>query len=79
MTTLTLELPSDLDPARVRLGLAVLLYQEGAISLGYGAEVAALSLHDFVNELAQREVPVIDYPAEELDDELAHLDGLGEE
>ena len=76
MSTLTLDLPLGLDPDRARLLLAVRAFEEGDVSLGYAAEMAGYSLRTFVELLGKRGIPVVDYPASELDDELAAFDRL---
>ena len=74
MSTLTVELPLSLDPERARLLLAVRLFEEGDVSLGYAAEMAGYSVRTFVELLGKRGIPVVDYPASDLDDELAAFD-----
>ncbi|WP_420454987.1 UPF0175 family protein [Rubrivirga sp.] len=76
MSTLTVELPPDLSPERARLLLAVQLFEDGEVSLGYAAGMAGLSLVSFVEILARRGIPVIDYDPEDLEAELVHLDRL---
>ncbi len=77
MHTLTVELPMSVRPDRARLLLAVRLFEEGEVSLGYAAEMAGTSLATFAERLAQRGIPVIDYPADDLDGELDTLSRLG--
>ena len=76
MSTLTVELPPDLSPERARLLLAVQLYEDGEVSLGYAAEMAGCSVGAFAERLGQRGVPVVDYPADDLDAEEGLLDRL---
>ena len=49
---------------------AVALFQEGAVSLPQAAKVAGVCLEDFLDVLRAAGVPAVDYPAEELDDEM---------
>ena len=79
MSTLSVELPLGLDPERARLLLAVRLFEEGEVSLGYAAEMAGYSLGTFVELLAKRGIAVVDYPEGELDDELDAFDRLGDQ
>ena len=78
MSTLTVELPQDLSPERARFLLAVQLYEDGEVSLGYAAELTGTSVGAFAEALGRRGVPVIDYPTEDLDGEVAVLDRLSQ-
>lgn len=55
----------------VGFSLAVELYRSGVITAGRGALLAGMGLGEFLEELSALEVPVADYSAEELADELA--------
>jgi predicted HTH domain antitoxin len=73
---LTLPLgPAGTDDAE-RLNLAVSLYEHELISLGLAAKVAGLSYSRMVDELGQRQVPVVRYGTEDLDRELAYVRNL---
>lgn len=76
MQTLTVNLPLTLDPERARLLLAIRLFEEGDVSLGYAAEMSGYSLRTFTELLGKRGIAVIDYPENELDEEMAVLDRL---
>lgn len=76
MSTLTVDLPRSLTPERARLLLAVHLFEEGEVSLGYAAEMAGTSVRSFIQLLGERGVSVVDYPEEELDQELDVLSGF---
>jgi prevent-host-death family protein len=54
----------------VQRALAVKLFEEGGITLSQAAKVAGLCLEDFLDVLKVAGVPAVDYPAEELDDEM---------
>ena len=78
MSTLTVELPPDLSPERARLLLAVQLFREDEVSLGYAAEMAGCSVGTFAEALSRYRVAVIDYSADDLDaesDALSRLSG----
>jgi predicted HTH domain antitoxin len=47
------------------------------LSAGKAARFAGQDRFSFLQQLADAGVPVVDYPAEELDQELAALDALG--
>ncbi|MGE0666802.1 MAG: type II toxin-antitoxin system prevent-host-death family antitoxin [Sphingomonadales bacterium] len=57
----------------VGVALAVRLYAEKAVSLGKAAKLAQLPLEEFIARLGAMGVPAVDYPAEEVDEELAAL------
>ena len=79
MSTLTVELPPDLSPERARLLLAVQLFEDGEVSLEYAAGMAGASVASFAETLGRRGVPVIAYPAEDLERELRVIGRLGGE
>jgi len=80
MTTLTIELPeSVLGTLRrtpqelseeIRLAAAIDWYRRGLISQGRAAEITGLSRADFIDELAARQVEVVQVDLEGLDKEL---------
>jgi prevent-host-death family protein len=55
----------------VGVALALRLYAEKTVSLGKAAKLAQLSLEEFIARLGVMGIPAVDYPAEELDEELA--------
>jgi predicted HTH domain antitoxin len=59
--------------AIIRGDLAGRLFREGKISLEQGAESCGMNIYDFLDTLAAVGIPVINYPAEELKEELAGL------
>lgn len=60
----------------VAVALAVRLFADKTVSLGKAAKLAGLPLEDFITHLGAMGVPAVDYPAEELDAELAAIEGL---
>lgn len=61
----------------VRVALAMKLFQDGVLSLAKAARFAEQDKFRFMQQLADAGVPAVDYPAEQLDQELASLDTLG--
>jgi predicted HTH domain antitoxin len=61
---------------RSRRLLALRFYQDRTLSLGKAARLAGLSRWDFIEFLADNNVPVIDYSDEELATEFAAVDQL---
>ena len=76
MSTLTVDLPLTLAPERARLLLAIRLFEEDEVSLGYAAEMAGYSVRTFIELLGKRGITVVDYPNEDLDGELEAFERL---
>jgi predicted HTH domain antitoxin len=55
----------------VRSSYALWLYQRGRVTLAKAAELAGISLYDFMSLCKSNQVPVIDMTREELLDEIA--------
>jgi predicted HTH domain antitoxin len=58
----------------MRIAAAAKWYELGEISQGKAAEIAGLSRADFINALSRYQVSVLQYTAEELEQELANAD-----
>jgi predicted HTH domain antitoxin len=52
---------------------AVNLFRQGKLTLIQGAKFCGLNIYDFMAAVSEAGVPVIDYPVEEFDKELARL------
>lgn len=59
----------------VKLLIALELYREGRVSLGKAAEIAGLSIRDFMYELRARRIP-LSYDVEELEYDLEIIGDL---
>ena len=72
MTKLTINLPetTDLDEKEVTMLLAAKLYEQGKLSLGQAASLAGYSKRTFMELLGKYGVSVINYPADELDNDV---------
>jgi prevent-host-death family protein len=57
----------------VNVALAVALFQGHMLSMGKAAKIADMSLESFMDCLGSLGIPVIDYDADDLRDELANL------
>jgi prevent-host-death family protein len=57
----------------VNVALAAKLYADGVVTLSRAARVAGVSTEAFIEKLGLLGVPVVDYPADELDRELDRL------
>ena len=69
-TTLQVELPLSLSKDEAKLLLAVKLFEVGKVSLGQAAKMAGFSKRSFMEVLGRHNVPVINYPAEDLSREI---------
>jgi predicted HTH domain antitoxin len=74
MLTLPLGLASG--DSTERLNLAIALYECDQVSLGLAAKVAGLPYSRMIDELGQRQIPVVRYCVEDLDRELAYVRSL---
>lgn len=72
MKTLTIRLPNtaNIDDQEARMSLASKLYERGKLTLGQAAELAGCSKETFMEMLAEYNVPLINYPADELDEDI---------
>lgn len=73
-----LAVPFDeaLVQAGLRVSLAVKLVDDEVITVRQGAKMAGMTLAEFMSECSARNVPVVRYSPDELDQELATLDAL---
>ncbi len=64
----------DSDPAefgrRMKLYAALLMFQSGELSGGAAAELAEVDRITFMLECGKHGIPTVDYPPEELEDEV---------
>jgi predicted HTH domain antitoxin len=73
MNALEVQLPPDIPVEEARLLLMVKLFETGKLSLGQAAKMAGYSKPTFIELLGKLGVPVIDYPPEELEQEMNYL------
>lgn len=52
------------------------LVRRQEITSSYGAELLEMNYHDFLDLLAQAELPVVNYPPGDLKEEMARLEGV---
>lgn len=70
MNELRVELPTTISTEEARLLLTVKLFETGKISLGQAANLAGYSKGTFIELLGKMGVPVVNYPPEELEQEI---------
>ena len=73
MKTITLEIPDsiDIDEKEAKTFLAARLYEKGSLSLGQAAELAGYTKRTFMELLANYNVSVFTYFAQELEKDLS--------
>ena len=76
MKIIRLRVPENVSEVEVRLMVAIELYREGKVTLKQAAELADLCVEDFIKELSRRKVSVVNWPVEELKEELKEVDRL---
>ena len=67
---LKVELPSSLSGDEAKTFLAIKLYEVGKVSFGQAAKISGHSKRPFMEILGHYQVPVFDYPPEELRQEI---------
>ncbi len=70
---ITLPFTENLLQHGIHTALAENLYKNGVMTLGKAAKLAGLSIVDFTEHLSQAGIPVVDYPVDELADELKYF------
>jgi predicted HTH domain antitoxin len=63
----------ELLQAGVHTALAARLFQEGVLTPGRAAKLARMSLAEFLESASAQGIPVVDYDAAELEEELANF------
>lgn len=76
MKIIRLRVPENVSEVEVRLMVAIELYREEKVTLKQAAELANLCVEDFIKELSRRKVSVVNWPVEELKEELKEVDRL---
>ncbi|MEZ0368068.1 MAG: UPF0175 family protein [Candidatus Sericytochromatia bacterium] len=61
--------PQDLTAA-FKLNNAMILFQEGKVSIGLAAELAGTGIYDFMMACGRHDIPVVNYSPEELQAEI---------
>lgn len=83
LSEIKFEIPEDIISAlntntekftsEIRLLTAIQLFKEHKLSLGKSTQLVGISKEKFILYLDQYKVPLINYPAEELENELKEL------
>jgi len=70
MSEVTIQLPPEVPKDEAKLLLMIKLFETGKLSLGQAAQFSGYSKGAFMELLGKYGVPVIDYPAEDLEQEM---------
>lgn len=70
MSELKLELPPEVEVEEARVLLMIKLFETGRLSIGQAAKGAGYSKPAFMEILGKHGVPVFDYPASDLQQEV---------
>lgn len=68
MKKLNLQIPDSIDLSMndLKIFIAAKLYEAGKISIGQAAEIAGVSLSDFMDKLFEYNISIFNYSASEL-------------
>ena len=67
---------ATLDSQRVRLELAVSMFDRELVSIGVAARIAGSTIGEMIDELGRRRIPVARYSQDEFAEEMKHVRGL---
>lgn len=62
-----IDIPEDINGDEAKLYLAMKLFEEGKMSLGQASLYADFSKKAFAEILGKHRIPIIDYPADEIE------------
>jgi predicted HTH domain antitoxin len=72
MSEMTIALPDSISEAEAKICLAAKLFEAGRLSCAQAAELAGYSKRTFIELLGRQGIAVLDYPTDELTDDLRH-------
>lgn len=77
MTTFTVQIPRGLKVSehQARMAMAAKLYEAGLLTTGQAADLVGVPKADFMEGLHMFDVPLFDYPPEELIADIRHAKG----
>jgi predicted HTH domain antitoxin len=59
----------------MRKEFALKSFRDGKLTLAQGASFCSMNIYDFISNISQAGIPIIDYNIEDVDRELALLNG----
>jgi predicted HTH domain antitoxin len=72
MSQVNIAVPPSVTEAEAKLYLAIKLFEIGRLSIGQAAELAGYSKRTFLELLGKHGVAFMNYPPDELQDDLHH-------
>jgi predicted HTH domain antitoxin len=69
---------SHLSEAELRQEIAILLFQQGKLTLGHASKLAEIDKPQFQQLLSDRHIPLYSYDVEDYEQELKNLRDLGD-
>ena len=69
-------LGASLDVLKVRVEIAVSLFDREQTSIGVASRIAGLSISEMIDELGRRAIPVARYSEQEFAEEMTYVRGL---
>ncbi len=73
LVTFKVELPADVDKKEVLTTLAAILYKEGKLTLKQAADLAEMSVEEFLIELGRRKISFTNVSVERLREEFEEI------
>lgn len=70
LTEIKLKSPLDISEEDARLFLAIQLFEEQRVSLAKASEIAEYKLDTFIDILSKKNIPVVNYSVEELEEDI---------
>jgi predicted HTH domain antitoxin len=70
LTEIKLKSPLDISEEDARLYLAIKLFEEQRVSLAKASEIAEYKLDTFIGILSKKNIPIVNYPVEELEEDI---------
>lgn len=71
MNLLTVELPLNVSPEEATFMMSAKLFETGKLSLGQAAKLAGYSKRTYIELISKIGVAVVNYPADDLEQEMA--------
>lgn len=70
LTEIKFKEPLDISEEDAKLYLAIKLFEEQKVSLAKASEIADYKVATFIELLSRKKIPVVNYPAEELREDI---------
>jgi len=69
---MTFKKPIEISEDEAKILFAIKLFEENKVSLEKASEIAEMSLAYFIETLSKKNIPVINYPVEQLREDIAN-------